>query len=278
MQAIKRSNPFLSTTPRAKQARLYNSDDKSTDLTVKSYLETRRNPKILVSLEPDDEAESLSATLQYLLIKSEAMSERIESLERWAKDDGDKRLPMLEFNLLVDFVNNSSRPFRVFYTFFSFFFSFNHLFFAINKADTEAAKAHKKGSLSEGGTQNDHDASTIRIIQMAENISKGMLEKAAQRGKWPLQPKFFAYTKKLSLDRNDRNCIAHRSGTQFAKLLCHPLYRDSRLYHEWAGLMEFVYEKKLEDIASETDSEKDNQKEGQSKTAEAKKPGPQWKY
>ncbi|KAI4255946.1 MAG: hypothetical protein LQ352_002331 [Teloschistes flavicans] len=170
MQAIKRSNPFLSTTPRAKQVRLYNSDDKSTDLTVKSYLETRRDPKILVSLEPDDEAESLSATLQ------------------------------------------------------------------------------------------------------------GMLEKAAQREKWPLQPKFFAYTKKLSLDRNDRNFIAHRSGTQFAKLLYHPLYRDSRLYHEWAGLMEFVYEKKLEDIASETDSEKDNQKEGQSKTAEAKKPGPQWKY
>lgn len=117
---------------------------------------------------------------------------------------------------------------------------------------SKTLKTHKKGSLSEGGNTNDYGTSAVRLIQSAEHISPKALEAASKCAKWPLQTEFFPYVKKLEgLRRHQRNNKAHRSSeVQFAKLLCHDLYKGTQVYDEWAGLLEFVYEMSIEDLAA----------------------------
>ncbi|KAL9581526.1 MAG: hypothetical protein Q9203_005858 [Teloschistes exilis] len=190
---------------------------------------------------PHDKATAKLADLRddvnALKRSNDEVTAAIESLEGWIKDDGDSHLPMLQFNLLDDFVEK---------------------LLAIDKAipksgPSKTLKTHKNGSLSEGGNNtNDHGTSAVRLIQSAEQISPKVLEAASKRATWPLQTKFFPYVKKLQgLRRHQRNNKAHRSSeVQFAKLLCHDLYKGTQVYYEWAGLLEFVYEMSIEDLAA----------------------------
>ncbi|KAL8765949.1 MAG: hypothetical protein Q9194_006412 [Teloschistes cf. exilis] len=120
------------------------------------------------------------------------------------------------------------------------------------KSPAKPTKGHKLGSQTQGITINDHGLSTTRLIQAAEMISKPMLNTAAGPP-WGLPTKYFHYGKKLSAYKDTRNHGAHRSEGAFARLLLHDIYRDTHIYHEWGGLLEWVFDKSLEDLAS-TDS------------------------
>lgn len=80
-------------------------------------------------------------------------------------------------------------------------------------------------------------------------ISKPMLKTAAGPP-WGLPTKYFHYGKKLSAYKDPRNHGAHRFEGAFAGLLLHNIYRDTHAYHEWGGLLEWVFDKSLEDLAS----------------------------
>lgn len=123
-----------------------------------------------------------------------------------------------------------------------------------NKAAQSPKIAHKSGASSKAPklTTNDHQASTVRLIQDVKHITKAQLEAAAAEaeaaGHYKLSRKFFPYVKRLDDYRNERNDEAHDSGRAFAMIMLHPKFKDTMTYHAWRELVEYVYNMSLEEL------------------------------
>jgi len=152
------------------------------------------------------------------------------------KDYQAERLPLYKFNFLEHHVAK---------------------IFKINKSNTSPSKSKQvrtpkaqQGSPAKSPSSpfKSSDASTIRLLNDAESISKNMLRVCQDHG---LLPEHLNMHLRLEEFRSQRNTIAHSTERQFARVLRSRQYKDSDEYKEWASLFPFVYGKTVEELASE---------------------------
>ncbi|KAL9580316.1 MAG: hypothetical protein Q9212_004569 [Teloschistes hypoglaucus] len=274
----------LFETPPAKRLKICDFDDDPKRTTVSDFLGQKgTDTTIRVSIQPVEEFNQLSKYLQTL----QAVNDRLAALEATISEnkaaqkaeldstrtelearfidyeallvqDVEARLPLLQFNILerlakkilainkkedVPYEEDPKPPSKA---------EGKKKVFQSPKSPEPSKKAPKSGTISEAPKliTNNHDASTIRLIQDASYITLAQFEKAAEEaGPYKLAKKYFPYIKTLGDYRDERNDEAHDSGRAFAKVLLHPHFKGTPSYHEWAGLVEYVYQMSLEELS-----------------------------
>ena len=175
-----------------------------------------------------------------LSLKSDTL-QRLERLEERARISDSKRLAAYEGNLIIEMVKRLSE---------------NHgIESEIRGNDPEASKKKLVGAAE----------TLIKKFGTAEKINGRVTENESEvKNKWQratgLLPKYMWAVKTFEKKIEARNVLARETAGQMAQRLMEDQHFDTHNYHYLGGLIQFLYNRAVEEMAAEEDM-KDAQRE-----------------